>query len=59
MGVGAKTGGLDNFLFRAPIGVSMRFAKKLDIFVEFLPALHLTPEIKFGTGSDFGLRYFF
>ena len=59
MGVGVKSSGLDTIALRAPIGISIRFSKRLDIFAEFLPALHITPDITFARGSDFGLRYFF
>ena len=49
-----------NFGVRVPIGIDYLFADApIDVFLELVPILDLSPETDFGVGGGLGIRYWF
>jgi hypothetical protein len=49
-----------NFGVRVPVGLDYLFADApIDVFLELVPILDLSPETNFGVGGGLGIRYWF
>jgi hypothetical protein len=49
-----------NFGVRIPVGIDYLFADApIDVFLELVPILDLSPETDFGVGGGLGIRYWF
>jgi hypothetical protein len=49
-----------SFGIRIPIGIDYLFADApIDVFLELVPILDLSPETEFGVGGGLGIRYWF
>lgn len=62
IGIGARVvlANDPDFGIRIPIGIDYLFADApIDIFLELVPILDLTPETDFGVGGGIGIRYWF
>lgn len=62
VGVGARVVLADNpsFGVRIPVGIDYLFANApIDIFLELVPILDLSPSTDFGIGGGIGIRYWF
>jgi hypothetical protein len=62
IGIGGRVVLADDPLFgvRIPIGIDYLFADApIDVFLELVPILDLSPETDFGVGGGLGIRYWF
>jgi len=62
VGIGARVVLADdtNFGIRIPVGIDYLFADApIDIFLELVPILDLSPATDFGIGGGIGIRYWF
>ena len=62
IGIGGRVVLADDpsFGIRVPIGIDYLFADApIDIFLELVPILDLSPETDFGVGGGLGIRYWF
>lgn len=62
VGIGARVVFADDpdFGIRIPVGIDYLFADApIDIFLEIVPIMDLTPETDFGVGGGLGIRYWF
>ena len=62
VGIGARVVLADNpsFGIRIPVGLDYLFADApIDIFLEIVPIMDLSPETDFGVGGGIGIRYWF
>ena len=62
VGIGARVVLADdpNFGIRIPVGIDYLFADApIDIFLELVPILDLSPSTDFGIGGGIGIRYWF
>jgi len=62
VGIGARVVLADDpsFGVRIPVGIDYLFADApIDIFLELVPILDLSPETDFGIGGGIGIRYWF
>ena len=52
--------GDDHVGIRVPVGLSYIFpSRRVDLFMEIVPRLDLTPDTNFDTGGAIGARYYF
>lgn len=62
VGAGAKVGIGDDFHLgiRVPLGIAYHFSSApLDIFLEIVPGMDLTPDTEFEIDGGIGIRYYF
>ncbi len=62
VGIGGRVVFADDpsFGIRIPIGINYLFADApIDVFLELVPILDLSPETDFGVGGGLGIRYWF
>ena len=62
VGIGGRVVLADNTSFgiRIPVGIDYLFADApIDIFLELVPIMDLSPETDFGIGGGIGIRYWF
>ncbi len=61
-GIGARIGFGNDIVFgvRIPLGINYLFAEyPIDIFLEVVPGILITPDTKFDMGGGIGVRYWF
>ena len=62
VGIGGRVVLADNpsFGIRIPVGIDYLFADApIDIFLELVPIMDLSPKTDFGIGGGIGIRYWF